>query len=450
MARYTELNLVILDRRDSTEALTIPTIILEGLESEVSNSRLRIAEIKSTSGVLRGALLQDSTLSMSTIFLPKPDTLPPDTTAPWKITIDNIALEDYTVHLEDRTTNPLAQFEFIPVNLTMANFVSGVPDQAAQLDVSMRIKEGGELKAQGTYITEPPETSLKVQVDNLPLVTFQPYISGFGKIELKSGALSLTGNYHDQLQGGQTFVDFKGKVQVERLRAVDLILNEDFLRWDRLNINGIEYQQNPPSVVINEVIARRSYLRMIIAQDFTTNIQHILGIVPDSLDATDSAQTDGKSPSTDTGEVMPMRIDLVEIIDSEMNCSDFSLTPNFNVGILELDGAITGLSSEQLDSAKVELDGKVDKYAPVTINGLINPLTEDAFTDINMNFQSIELTTFTPYSGKFLGYKIDKGKLHLDLHYVLSGNLLNSENILCLNNWAWENLLKARTQPACP
>lgn len=55
-------------------------------------------------------------------------------------------------------------------------------------------------------------------------------------------------------------------------------------------------------------------------------------------------------------------------------------------------------------------------------------LTENAFTDIVMKFQSIELTTFTPYSGKFLGYKIDKGKLHLDLHYILSGRSLDSQN----------------------
>jgi hypothetical protein len=64
----------------------------------------------------------------------------------------------------------------------------------------------------------------------------------------------------------------------------------------------------------------------------------------------------------------------------------------------------------------------------VTISGLINPLTENAFTDITMKFQSIELTSFTPYSGKFLGYKIDKGKLHLDLRYILAGRTLDSQN----------------------
>jgi hypothetical protein len=70
----------------------------------------------------------------------------------------------------------------------------------------------------------------------------------------------------------------------------------------------------------------------------------------------------------------------------------------------------------------------VDKYAPVLIKGQINPLSEKAYTDILLDFQGIELTTFTPYSGKFAGYKIDRGKLNLDLQYKLNDRYLDGSN----------------------
>ncbi|MFV9645868.1 MAG: DUF748 domain-containing protein, partial [Desulfobacterales bacterium] len=97
-------------------------------------------------------------------------------------------------------------------------------------------------------------------------------------------------------------------------------------------------------------------------------------------------------------------------------------------GIQNLKGTVKGLSSESLARADVLLEGKVDKYAPVKISGQINPLSEDAYTDLALSFKNIELATFTPYSGKFAGYAIKKGKLSLDLKYKVSEDLLIGEN----------------------
>ncbi|MGH7495800.1 MAG: DUF748 domain-containing protein [bacterium] len=426
-------NLALVDRRESSAAATIPTLAIRDLEFDLTKSTLRIGEIESRSGRLFGAYLADSTLSLTTLFLPKPDPLVTDTSAPWQVTIGRLALEDYTFHLEDRLTTPFAQLEFTPLRLTMTDYVYGVPGQATQLDVAMGMKQGGRIVAQGTYVPEPPETLLEVQVEGLSLPAFQPYVSSMGKIELKSGTFSLAGRYHDKTRGELTFMDFKGDVRMESLRAVDLILNEDFLRWGRLDLKRVDYREDSPFVAIHEIVARGPYIRMIIGPDRITNIQHILGPAADTLAAADSTLTETNHAGRDSTPVTPTRIPQVRIIDGSMNFSDLSLTPNFAVGIHEMNGTIQGLSSEQLDSAVVDLNGKVDKYAPVTISGLINPLTANAFTDILMKFQSIELTTFTPYSGKFLGYKIDKGKLHLDLHYVLNGRTLDSENHIVLD-----------------
>ena len=49
-------------------------------------------------------------------------------------------------------------------------------------------------------------------------------------------------------------------------------------------------------------------------------------------------------------------------------------------------------------------------------------------------FKDIELAKFTPYSSKYLGYKIVKGKLILDLAYMIDGNQLKSDNRVQLNN----------------
>jgi len=125
--------------------------------------------------------------------------------------------------------------------------------------------------------------------------------------------------------------------------------------------------------------------------------------------------------------VMPMAIGTVRVIDGSVNYADFWIKPNFAVGIQSLNGSIDGLSSDPKSRAKVKLAGKVDRYAPVSINGELNLLAATVYSDIKMSFKGLELTTMTPYSGHFAGYKIDKGKLSVDLSYKVDQRKLDAE-----------------------
>jgi hypothetical protein len=92
-----------------------------------------------------------------------------------------------------------------------------------------------------------------------------------------------------------------------------------------------------------------------------------------------------------------------------------------------LNGTIDGLSSDPKSRAKVKLEGKVDRYAPVNIDGEMNLLAASAYSDIKMSFKGLELTTMTPYSGRFAGYKIDKGKLSVDVTYKVDNRVLTAD-----------------------
>jgi outer membrane protein OmpA-like peptidoglycan-associated protein len=58
----------------------------------------------------------------------------------------------------------------------------------------------------------------------------------------------------------------------------------------------------------------------------------------------------------------------------------------------------------------------------------VNYLAANSFTDLDMTFQNIELTTFSPYSGKFAGYRIDRGKLSLDMNYHIADRRLEARH----------------------
>jgi hypothetical protein len=158
--------------------------------------------------------------------------------------------------------------------------------------------------------------------------------------------------------------------------------------------------------------------------------------------ATASADTGSKQSSKDrhgrksapvaqtpapASAAMPISIGTVRIIDGSANYADFWIQPNFAVGIQTLNGSIDGLSSDPKSRAKVKLEGKVDRYAPVNIDGEMNLLAAAVYSDVKMSFKGLELTTMTPYSGRFAGYKIDKGKLSVDVTYKIDNRVLTAD-----------------------
>ena len=125
---------------------------------------------------------------------------------------------------------------------------------------------------------------------------------------------------------------------------------------------------------------------------------------------------------------MKLNINKIGFTDSSAFFADNSLTPNFASGIEMLNGQITNLSSNPETTASVDLAGKIDKYAPVTLKGDVNPLLAQPYLDLNLNFDKVELTSVNPYSGTYAGYYIDKGQLSLDLTYQLKNNELVGSN----------------------
>ena len=67
----------------------------------------------------------------------------------------------------------------------------------------------------------------------------------------------------------------------------------------------------------------------------------------------------------------------------------------------------------------------VGKNGFVQITAKLFPFELKQNTDIKLDFKDIDLTDITPYSGQFVGYKIKKGKLNLNLNYSVADSKLN-------------------------
>jgi signal transduction histidine kinase len=81
------------------------------------------------------------------------------------------------------------------------------------------------------------------------------------------------------------------------------------------------------------------------------------------------------------GLLLGIHIGQDDIKNGSANFADLSLTPNFATAVQQLNGQIGTIDNRQSAPAKVDVKGKVDRYAPVTIKGALNPFNPLASLD---------------------------------------------------------------------
>ena len=204
--------------------------------------------------------------------------------------------------------------------------------------------------------------------------------------------------------------------------TLDTLRERDFVRWKQVRVNGLDYRHGE-SLAIERVELDQPYARFVINENLSTNVSEL--IVPQPAAAGDKVE-DGKP--------LAIHIGGVAINDGSANFADFSLTPSFATAIQQMNGRIGVLDNQKPQAASVDIKGKVDRYAPMSIKGKLTPFDPLNSLDIATSFKNVELTTITPYSGKFAGYRIRKGRLNLDLHYRIEQGQLNAENKVLVEN----------------
>ncbi|MNJ10518.1 AsmA family protein [compost metagenome] len=339
---------------------------------------------------------------------------------PWQVLLKDVQLRNYQVHLADRSQKEPVALELGPLNLDLQNFDS-LNQSPFTLKLDTGVGKQGKLQAAGEVNLAPITARVKVNTQDIDLRVAQAYISPFIRLELRSGMLGSDLDVNLKSVEPLAFT-IEGKAQVDQLHTLDTIKDRDFVKWQQLNLDAVSYRHGD-ALSIGKVTLKQPYARFMINEDRTTNIDDLLIPQP----ATAQTQTANK-PAAGSAKPLGIRIGAIDINDGSANFADFSLTPNFATAIQQLNGQIGTIDNRQPKPAKVDIKGKVDRYAPVTIKGALNPFDPMASLDIATSFKRVELTTLTPYSGKFAGFRIRKGRLNIDLHYIITQGRLKAEN----------------------
>ncbi len=150
---------------------------------------------------------------------------------------------------------------------------------------------------------------------------------------------------------------------------------------------------------------------------------------------TKAATATASAPPADAP--MPIAIGKLTLQGGQVTFSDRSIQPAYSAELSDLSGRITGLSSVAGTTADVDVHGAINRSGALVIAGKVNPLAKEIALDVQVSLKDIELPPASPYTGKYAGYVIDKGKLDLALAYKIANRKLDAQNKLVLDQFTF-------------
>ena len=348
----------------------------------------------------------------------------------YTVNIGKLAISNWSVRTEDRGEREAAVTMAAPVNLTLQN-VSTAPSSHARMDLRANVNKSGQISVNGTVGFSPLHADLALDIKGVDILSLQPLIADKIKLRVTRADLSANGRVKlnaapgSALQGG-----FKGDATLGNLAAVDKAGGTDFLRWKSLHAAGMDVRFAPFGIAVEQMALADFFARIIIDPTGRINLQDILH--SEASPPVSMPPPANPRQQADQARMPPITIKRVSLQGGRVRFTDNFIKPNYSANLSQFGGVLSGLSSDPSTYANMDLRGEVNN-APLTLGGRVNPLRGDLFLDVKAGVRGMELAPLSAYSGKYIGYGIEKGKLSFEVAYHVDKRQLTAENRLILD-----------------
>jgi len=465
--------------------VSLGRIEVDGTRLDLGRRAVNVAKVQLSGGEIRAWLGEQGRLNLLDLVAAAPaaesqapagtgraTAAPPPpatgaTASAWTVSVPDISVTGLKVSAEDRQVKPAAVVVLDPLDVHVGGFNLS-PDDTLDIELDTAVNTSGKVTAQARVAPRAGAVTAHLEAEHLGLAALQPLLAKYTAMTLVTGELGARVDFERRTDG---VLIVKGDTRVADLSTVDDALKKDFIKWRDLRIADVSYRSQPASLRIGSVTALEPYVRMIIAPDRSLNIKEVLtppGAKPPPpapaapADQAASAAPASESTAATAGAApgsapvpqsptapkararkdkhaaapaaapaapltpFPVSIGAVRMVNAAADYTDLWIKPSFALDMKALNGAVTGLSSDPSSRARVQLDGKLASFSPLHIGGEVNLLSAALYTDVTLSFKDLDLTIVNPYSGYFVGYQIDKGKLSVDVSYKIEQRQLNA------------------------
>ena len=335
----------------------------------------------------------------------------------FKFDVKNISVNNADIALTHLFEGEKIAHKFDNLFVKVANLSS---DFSKPFDAKVGMKSSQKLNVhvESKIKIEPLDVSAKIKLNDTNLPKYFAYAKPFLEADLASGQLESSAeiSYAKDIKA-----DAKVNIKDIRLNGKKA---EKLVAFKSLELEKISFAKN--DLTISGVSLNSPFIKAHLSKERKFNLSQI--VKEDKNKAKTEAKPETKKVASKKEDELKFSVKNFSLKNGEVDFSDASLFMPFATTISKLNGKLTDIDKKRPSSG--EFQGVVGKNGFAQITAKLFPFELKQNTDIKLDFKDIDLTDITPYSGQFVGYKIKKGKLNLNLNYSVTDSKLNGSNFI--------------------
>ena len=365
---------------------------------------------------------------------------------PWVPHIKSIQFKSAKLRYEDLSLTKVTPMVIDSLDLALEDIdLDGI--KPLQLTLQGQVNQHGSIKTSGALAWSPLSVDLLLTLNAVDLVSLQGWLGDKLTALLTSGDISFAGNF--KASGDPLKIQLSGEGKLGNFNIFDSKNAYDLLRWKKLEIGHLNFTNDPLLVDINTLYLSDFFARMIIQPDGTLNLKQIIQTgKPAEPVASIAAAASKDLGATRAKSETPVHIGKIYLQQGNIDFNDRFIKPNYRAKLTALTGQVGPLYPGK--SGKVDIRGMVSKTAPLHIQGTIDPFSAELLLDIVAQVKGIDLPPFSPYSGKYIGYEIEKGKLSADVNYQIENGALTADNKIFLDQFTLGEKVESENAVSLP
>lgn len=416
--------------------ISIPDFKITGISLDLLEQNIEINKISSKNAKFKAWLNSAGIINYQSLFAgnstdtAQPEKTPPPTTTdksqPWNVLVKQLEMDNFSFNFTDKTLPTPARFDISAINLSSSS-LSTRQGALLPFNLALNFNKSGSLKVKGQAVLAPLSSKIQLDIGNIALKDFQPYLDQFVRLDIISGLFNVNANISlQQKKDLPLAVTFKGDSSINKLITRDKASNKDFVNWKKLSLSKIDLDIAANRYDIDTIKIDKPYARVLIKKNKSTNIDDI--VINTNEDEKPETK---KQPVKDKTAEPKFKIKHFVMSEGVSDFADKSLLLPFSAHISHLKGSVKGISSNKNATINIALNGRVAELSPVTIKGKITPSNSNS--NFKIDFDSMPLPLMTPYMAEFAGRKIEKGNMSLNFEYKIHNKQLTASNSLLID-----------------
>ena len=396
--------------------LVLPGTRLEGLEADLEGHRITLGPLWLDAPRVSVTRVQPfGTPAAVEATVPEPESA-----APWRLDMGRVTVASGVSEFHDFNI-PGAAYSIQDKIGIVIDGISSDAKSTMRYDVAMRLDGSGSLEGNGTLRHTPLQHRGRLKIDRLPLKPGASYLKRFTYALLDSGSLSLDLNASFDATPEGNRLEIVGSHALNDIRLIDTRDNTTLMSLREVRAEPVRFTLDPDALEIGTVTI----------DGFHASVKHTEKVgwnVATLVKASQAQEQPVPEANATKGRHFAAKIGKIVLKDNGVDLSDSTLTPPFHTSLSGLEGSISGISSDLSGRSRMSLEGVVDRYGTLGMSADLAAARPARYTEATLRMRNLDMSRFTPYAVKFVGRKIDGGKLFLDLDYKVENSGLDGRN----------------------